>query len=137
RERTPLPQTADVSFVVTAQDSTDTGLRLSNDAGEEVLIAVSGDRRELSIDRRNSRLGASPPGYAERHVAPLRASAQVPVRVVFDRTIVEVFALDGEVVMTERLWPTMPFSHVEWIGGRRPASGATRLMSLRPAVRPR
>ena len=137
RERTPLPPTADLSFVVTAQDSSETGLRLSNEAGEEVAIAVSADRRELSIDRRHSRLGASPAGYAERHVAPLRASTQVPVRVVFDRTIVEVFALDGEVVMTERLWPTMPLSHVEWIGGRRPASGATRLMSLRPAARSR
>ena len=82
---------------------------------------------------RRSRLGASPVGYAERHAGPLRAAAQVPVRVIFDRSVIEVFALDGETVMTERVWPTRPLTHIEWIGGRRPASGATRLMSLRPS----
>jgi fructan beta-fructosidase len=133
RGRVSLPATADVSFVVTPQDSGETGLRLSNAAGEEVLIAVSADRRTLSVDRRRSRLGPTPAGYAERHTAPLRAAPQVPVRVIFDRSVIEVFALDGETVMTERVWPTQPLTHVEWIGDRRPASGSTRLMSLRPS----
>ena len=88
--------------------------------------------RTLSIDRRRSRLGPTPAGYAERHAGPLRAATQVPVRVIFDRSVIEVFALDGETVMTERVWPTQPLTHVEWIGDRRPASGSTRLMSLRP-----
>jgi fructan beta-fructosidase len=130
----PLPQTADITFVVTAADRAETGLRLFNQAGEEVLIAVSGDRRELSVDRQRSRNGPSPAGYAERHAAPLRPLAQVPVRVVFDRSVLEVFANEGETVMTERVYPTEPFSRIEWIGGRRPVSGSTRLMALRPAM---
>ena len=32
--------------------------------------------------------------------------------------------------MTERVYPTSPFTHIEWIGGRRPASGSTRLLAL-------
>jgi sucrose-6-phosphate hydrolase SacC (GH32 family) len=130
----PLPPSADITFVVTAADQAETGLRLSNEAGEEVLVAVSADRRELSVDRQRSRNGPSPTGYAERHAAPLRPLAQVPVRVVFDRSVLEIFANEGETVMTERVYPTQPFTRIEWIGGRRPASGSTRLMALRPAM---
>jgi fructan beta-fructosidase len=131
----PLPPTADLTFVVGRDDDGEIGLRFSNAGGEEVVLAVSADRRELSIDRRRSRLGPAPPGYAERHVAPLRATGQVPVRVLFDRSVLEVFANEGETVMTERVYPTAPFTQVEWIGGRRPVNGATRLMALRSTWR--
>ena len=78
-----------------------------------------------------SRAAASPPGYAERHVGPLRRTGQVPVRVIIDRSVLEVFANEGETVMTARVYPTQPYTEIEWIDGRRPAAGATRLMSLR------
>lgn len=129
--RTALPEAADITFVAGAGDAGEIGLRLSNAIGEEVRIAVSADRRELSIDRRQSRAGAAPAGYAERHAGPLRATGQVPVRVIIDRSVLEVFANEGETVMTERVYPTQPFTHIEWIDGRRPTSGATRLMALR------
>ena len=131
RDALPLPPSADITFVVTAADQAETGLRLSNEAGEEVLIAVSADRRELSVDRQRSRNGPAPKGYAERHAGPLRPLAQVPVRVIFDGSVIEVFANEGETVMTDRVYPTQPFTRIEWIGGRRPASGSTRLMALR------
>jgi sucrose-6-phosphate hydrolase SacC (GH32 family) len=137
RDELPLPPSADVSFVVTAADQGEVGLRLSNDIGEEVLIAVSADRRELSIDRRRSRLATAPKGYAERHAGPLRPSAQVPVRVIFDQSVIEVFANEGETVMTERVYPTRPLTRIEWIGGRRPVSGSTRLLALRSVWPPR
>lgn len=130
RDSLPLPPSADMTFVVSAADQGEVGLRLSNELGEEVLIAVSADRKTLSIDRQRSRQGASPQGYAERHTGPLRPLAQVPVRVIFDRSVLEVFANEGETVMTERVYPTRPFTRIEWIGGRRPASGSTRLLAL-------
>ncbi len=137
RDVLPLPPTADITFVVTPADQAGIGLRLSNAIGEQLLIAVSADRRELSVDRRQSRLGVVPAGYAERHTGPLRPLAQVPVRVIFDRSVVEVFANEGETVMTDRVYPTQPFTQIEWIGGRRPASGSTRLLSLGSAWTPR
>ena len=131
RDVLPLPASADVSFVVSASDQGEIGLRLSNELGEEVVIAVSADRRELSIDRQRSRNAPSPNGYAERHAGPLRPLAQVPVRVIFDQSVIEVFANEGETVMTERVYPTRPFTRIEWLGGRRPVSGSTRLLALR------
>ncbi|BCS31020.1 hypothetical protein TBR22_A02190 [Luteitalea sp. TBR-22] len=136
-QRAVLPEAADITFVVGRGDAGEIGLRLYNEAGEEVRIAVSADRRELSIDRRYSRAGTTPTGYAERHVGPLRATGQVPVRVLIDRSVLEVFANEGETVMTERMYPTRPYTHIEWIDGRRPVSASTRLMALRSIWAPR
>jgi fructan beta-fructosidase len=133
---TILPAAADLTFVVTSQDQGDIGLRLSNDIGEEVIVAVRADRRALVIDRQRSRQGPAPQGYAEVHTGPLRPAAQMPVRVIVDRSVLEVFANEGETVMTERVYPTRPFTTIEWVGGRRPASGATRLMALRSVWEP-
>ena len=126
----PLPPTADFTFVVGPEDKDEIGVRLFNDAGEEVVVAVSADRRHLSIDRRRSRRGPSPEGYLERHVGPLRATGRIPVRVIFDRSVLEVFANGGETVLTERVWPTSPLTTIEWIDGRRPAAGSTTLVPL-------
>jgi sucrose-6-phosphate hydrolase SacC (GH32 family) len=137
RDVLPLPATADITFVVTAADKGEVGLRLFNGIGEQVSIAVSADRRELSVDRRQSRQAAAPEGYAQRHAGPLRPLAQVPVRVIFDRSVVEVFANEGETVITDRVYPTQPYTHIEWIDGRRPVSGSTRLLALRSTWAPR
>jgi fructan beta-fructosidase len=126
-----LPPTADISFVVSEADADGVGLRLFNDDGEEVTVVVAAGRGELAVDRRHSRQGEAPVGYAERHVAPLRPLVEVPVRVIFDRSVLVVYANDGETVMTERIFPTTPFTRVEWIAGRAPARGTPDLRALR------
>ena len=62
---------------------------------------------------RCSSTGASrerPPFHAEypgRHAGPSRwRDGKVTLRVLFDRIVVEVFANDGETVVTERVYPT-------------------------------
>ena len=50
------------------------------------------------------------------------------LRVLFDRTTLEVFANDGEAVVSERVYPTRPLDRIEVLGGR----GATlRMWELR------
>lgn len=120
-----LPPSADATFTASDPDGGGLGLRLYNDVGEEVTISLDANRTELAIDRRHSRAASAPDGYAERHVAPLRALPETPVRVVFDRSVLEVFANDGETVMTERLFPTQPLTRIAWVDGRRPAQGGT------------
>jgi len=43
----------------------------------------------------------------------------VRLRVILDRSMVEVFANDGETVVSDRLWPTRPFTRVEPVNGAR------------------
>jgi sucrose-6-phosphate hydrolase SacC (GH32 family) len=43
----------------------------------------------------------------------------VSLRVIVDRSTVEVFAKDGETVVSDRLWPARPFTRVEPVNGAR------------------
>ena len=44
---------------------------------------------------------------------------RVTLRVLFDRTTLEVFANDGETVISERVYPTRPLDRLEPLGRRR------------------
>ena len=93
------------------------GLRLSNDSGEEALIGVGGSPLEVFVDCRRSR-AAPLAHYPGRHAGPVRAiDGGVRLRVIVDRSTVEVFANDGETVVSDRLWPTRPFTRVEPVHG--------------------
>src|SRR5918993_351256 len=130
---TALPEAAEFTLDVSAvsgdggQDSTSraagisvpAGLRISNDRGEEVLIGVGGSPLEVFVDRRGSR-AAPLAHYPGRHAGPVRAvDGGVRLRVIVDRSTVEVFANDGETVVSDRLWPTRPFTRVEPVNGAR------------------
>ena len=130
---TALPDAAEFTLDVSAvsgdggQDSTSraagisvpAGLRISNDRGEEVLIGVGGSPLEVFVDRRRSR-AAPLAHYPGRHGGAVRAvDGGVRLRVIVDRSMVEVFANDGETVVSDRLWPTRPFTRVEPVNGPR------------------
>jgi len=64
--------------------------------------------------------GRNPDGHAPvaRHAGPVRwIDGRLSIRLLFDRSVVEVFANDGETVITDRVYPTSPLDRIEWIGG--------------------
>jgi sucrose-6-phosphate hydrolase SacC (GH32 family) len=83
---TALPVAADVSFEVAPSGAGPAGVRLFNDAGEEVVIGVGGTPAEVFVDRRKSRATAFHAEYAGRHGGP---------------------------VVSDRVFPTQPFTHIE------------------------
>jgi sucrose-6-phosphate hydrolase SacC (GH32 family) len=110
----PLPASADVTFTVAASGDAPAGIRLFNDAGEEVIIGVGGSPLEVFVDRRRSRLTPFHEAYPGRHAGPVRAGrGTVDVRVIVDQSIVEVFAADGETVVSDRVFPTQPLTRLE------------------------
>jgi len=130
--RAPLPPSAEIEVEVARSDRGPAGLRLSNAAGEEVTLGVDGAASEVFVDRRRSRLTAFHPEYPGRHSGPVRwRDGRVTLRVLFDRTTLEVFANDGEAVVTERVYPTRPLDRLEVLGGGDATSVAVRLWALR------
>jgi sucrose-6-phosphate hydrolase SacC (GH32 family) len=126
-----LPGSADIELEVARGDFKEAGLRLSNRAGEEVTLGVSGSPLELFVDRRKSRLEPFHEKYPGRHAGPLRWRAdRVKLRVLFDRTTLEVFANDGETVVTERVYPTKPLTRLEVLGGGRGLVGPVRVFEV-------
>jgi sucrose-6-phosphate hydrolase SacC (GH32 family) len=111
---TPLPASAEIELAFQPGSWDRAGIRLSNDAGEEAIVGISSAPLEVFVDRRKSRLAPFQREYPGRHTGPLRwRDGKVTLRVLFDRSVVEVFANDGETVITDRLFPTKPLDRVE------------------------
>jgi sucrose-6-phosphate hydrolase SacC (GH32 family) len=54
------------------------------------------------------------------------------LRVLFDRTTIEVFANEGETVLSERVYPTRPLDRIALVGGAGGLVTPVRLWELRP-----
>ena len=99
-------------------------LRRSADGRQETRVAYDRARATLAIDRERS--GAGDRGVHEASLA-LGAGETLRLRLLLDRSSVEVFAQDGRVVLTDRVYPDAASVGValEARGGR------ARLVSLR------
>jgi sucrose-6-phosphate hydrolase SacC (GH32 family) len=109
------------------------GLRLANSAGEEVVVGVAAHPLEVFVDRRRSRATPFHEAYPGRHAGPVRwREDRVRLRILFDRTTIEVFANDGETVVSDRLYPTQSLERLETLAEGRGVVTPMRLWELRP-----
>ncbi|NGZ73948.1 glycoside hydrolase family 32 protein [Saccharibacillus alkalitolerans] len=76
-------------------------LRVGEARGEETVLAYDRTEERLLLDRERSGAG---PGGVRRAPLPLR-EGRLRLRVFLDRSSVEVFAGDGELAMTARVYP--------------------------------
>jgi sucrose-6-phosphate hydrolase SacC (GH32 family) len=130
-----LPPSADVELAVVPGEWREAGLRLSNAAGEEVSIGVSAQPLEVFVDRSRSRATPFHEAYPGRHAGPVAwRDGRISLRVLFDRTTLEVFANGGETVVSERVYPTQPLIRLELLPSGRGLDGPVRLHALRPSI---
>jgi fructan beta-fructosidase len=121
--RSPLPGAADIELEIARGDWTEAGVRLRNAAGEEVAIGLKAEPLEMFVDRRKSRIAPFHDAYPERHAATVRwLNDRVTLRILFDRTTIEVFANGGERVISDRVYPTHPFTDIEPLHAVSPTS---------------
>jgi fructan beta-fructosidase len=89
-------------------------LEFSNEKGEKVIFKKSGD--SLIFDRAVSGLVDFEARFAKVHSAPLNGLEVKSLRIFGDRSSVEIFVNDGEMVMTELIFPTVPYSKLKMKG---------------------
>jgi fructan beta-fructosidase len=89
------------------------GLRLREGVGEETLVGISSEKNEVFIDRTKSGEVSFASTFPGRHSATLRQSSKVRLHIFLDRSSVEVFVNDGEVVLTDRIYPSPGSDGVE------------------------
>jgi sucrose-6-phosphate hydrolase SacC (GH32 family) len=136
-----LPGSADIELEVVRGAWKEAGLRLSNAVDEEVFVGVASEPEalQLVVDRRRSRRTPFHAAYAERHQAPLRwrgaGADRVTLRVLFDRSTLEVFANDGETVISDRVFPTEPLTRLEVLGAGKAVPAPVRLHEMRSVWR--
>ena len=126
-----LPPSAEVVLDVKPGEWSETGVRLSNAAGEEVMVGVARAPLEVFVDRRRSRRTPFHDAYPGRHAGPVEwRDGTITLRILFDRSVIEVFANDGETVVTDRIFPTQPLDRLELLGEPRPAARMWTLGSV-------
>ena len=125
-----LPESAEIELEFERGSWNQAGIRLSNRAGEEVIVGVTSNPAEVFVDRRKSRLTPMHREYPGRHAGPVRwRDGRLSLRVLFDRSVVEVFANDGETVVTDRVFPTQALDRIAPLEQGRPR--LARLWTLR------
>ena len=130
-----LPPSAEIELTLARSDEP-VGLRLFNEAGEEVTIGATASPSEVFIDRQRSSAGpVFHADYPGRHAGPAQwKDGKLSLRVFFDRSVVEVFAADGATVLTERAYPTRPLDRVELHPSGRTGGATARLWELRKSM---
>ena len=85
----------------------DVGFRVLQGEGEETLIGFTASPAEVYVDRSESGRVGFHASFAGRHSARLDPSnGRVRLRILVDRSVVEVFAGDGRVAITDRVFPS-------------------------------
>ena len=83
----------------------DIGFRLRKSKEAETLIGFDAVHREVYIDRTHSGEVSFSKDFPGRHSGKLEENASIRLHVFVDRSSIEVFANDGERVLSERIYP--------------------------------
>ena len=81
------------------------GLRLRKGKGAQTLVGFDVAHGEVFVDRTLSGDISFSKDFAGRHSAKLEKNATVKLHVFVDRSSIEVFANDGERVLSDRIYP--------------------------------
>lgn len=89
-------------------------LTFSNDLGEQVVVeSMQGN---LSFDRSNSTSLEFHKEFKKRHPSSVTGTQSKEIRIFLDRSSMEVFVNQGELVITELLFPSSPYTKLSMQG---------------------
>ncbi|MGH9644197.1 MAG: GH32 C-terminal domain-containing protein, partial [Terriglobales bacterium] len=88
------------------ESSKEIGFQLRKGVSEQTLLGFKSAEKEVFLDRTESGDVSFAPDFPGRQRATLPASGRVKLHIFLDRSTVEVFVNDGEMVMTDRVYPS-------------------------------
>jgi len=98
--------TIEIEAELAPGDAKEMGFRLRKGGSEETIVGVTPEIKEVFVDRTRSGQVSFAPEFQGRHKSGLRQSSQVKLHIFLDRSSVEVFVDEGEVVLTDRMYPS-------------------------------
>lgn len=88
-------------------------ITISNNDGESVILSYDAKAHKLSFDRRRSGLTDFSQDFPTVTTAPtFETDGKLSLRIFIDRSSIEVFGNGGKTVMTNLVFPTVPYSSV-------------------------
>jgi fructan beta-fructosidase len=91
------------------------GLELSNDKGEKFTVGYDNLEKFFYVDRMNAGNHLASKDFNWINYAPYMENGDsLDLRLIIDASSVELFAKNGLIVMSERVFPKEPFNHVKF-----------------------
>lgn len=118
--------TLEIETELAPGDAKEIGFRLRKGGNEETLLGFTSRNKEVFVDRTHSGEVGFALEFPGRHKANLRQSSRVKLHVFLDRSSLEVFVNDGEVVLTDRIYPSRGSDGIELYSDR----GKGKVLSL-------
>ena len=119
-ERVLIPGSADGAYEIdltfTPSDSRPFGFILSNDEGEKTVYTFNPSEGVLLTDRSQSGLQAFPEEVANPVVSIIPARDSYKVQLFYDRMVSEMYVNDGDAVVTNCVYPSAYYDHIEVFG---------------------
>jgi len=119
-------ETLEMEAELAPGDAKEIGFRLRKGGAEETVVGITSTTREVFVDRTRSGQVAFAPEFSGRHKAVLRQISRVKLHLYLDRSSLEVFVNDGEVVLTDRIYPSSGSDGIELYSD----AGKGKLLSL-------
>ncbi len=95
-------------------ENADFGIRLFNPMGEEVLVGFDAGLKSFYVDRSRSGKSEFSDKFLGRHTAPRESEdGGITMHILVDVSSVELFADNGQIVMTDVFFPNQDFDRVE------------------------
>lgn len=102
-----------LTFDLAKTTAQDLGVVIANSKGEKVLIGFEKSTNRFYIDRSEGGKKDFEKGFAGRHYAPRQTTSMLlKMKLFIDVASVELFADDGEIVMTDIFFPNENFNHI-------------------------
>jgi len=107
-------QQFEIVFELDLSSTSDAGLVVGKGSVNETLIGYDKMKKTLYIDRSRSGDISFTKDFGKRYEAPLSLTDnRIKLQVFFDNSIIEVFANDGELVMTAQIFPSKTDNKVQ------------------------
>lgn len=113
----PLPDSnggaCEILLDIDSRKAGSVDITISNNDGESALLCYDAKAHTLSFDRRRSGLTDFSQDFPTVTTAPtFETDGKLSLRIFIDRSSIEVFGNGGKTVMTNLVFPTVPYSSV-------------------------
>lgn len=124
----PSDGVCEIMLEIDAQKARTVTLTLSNSVGDKVDMIYDPSSATLSFDRRKSGIVDFSEAFPAITVAPtFNSDRKISLRLFIDKSSIEVFGNDGRFVMTNLVFPRVPYSTLSIASG----GGNTKVTNLR------
>ena len=105
--------TVEIEAEFETKDSKEMGFRVLRGEAQETLVGISGPEKSVFIDRNHAGELSYSKEAAGRHSARIHQTSKVKLQIFIDRSSVEAFVNEGEITLTDRVYPLQRAGDIE------------------------